>query len=147
MLSTPFQSPCLADRRHLDSRGGLVVAFALSLGLLGACSTSEHPKDAGQRLSDRGAAIGSYGTEWSDGQESVRKGEASLKDSTRSLDKAQRNLAKARAQVSQAEQRISDAASDKTAAAARIENGRAQMARAEAQYASTRAGPPAIEPK
>lgn len=136
-----------AGRKTGNAKGVLGAVLGLSLLSLGACASDERPRNSGERLSDRGAVIEGYGTNWSDGQESVSKGEESVRKSTRSLAKGEQDLARAREEVAKAEQQISDAYADKAAAEARIADGRRQMSRAEEDYASTRAGPPAIAPQ
>jgi predicted kinase len=97
-------------------------------------------------LSERGSEIGAYGTAWSDGHKNVQKGQQSVEKSTRSLAEGERDLARARADLAKAEQQISDATAAKAVAQKRIEDGKLQMTRAEADYAATRAGPSAVTP-
>ena len=120
-----------------------VAAFSV---LTAACATSPGPMDAGERMSQRGDDIGAYGSSWSDGQENVAKGQESVAKSTKSIAEAERDLARARADIVKAEQQISDAVTAKANAEKQIEDGTVLMARAEADYAVTKAGPSAVTP-
>ncbi len=130
----------------LKRAAGIAVALALS-STLGACASDMASRDVGERLSDRGHEIGAYGTAWSAGKKNVESGEKSDAKSSRSLAKGERNLARARTDLAEAEQQISDASTAKATAIRRIEDGRVQMTRAEADYAATRAGPAAVNPR
>lgn len=130
----------------LKSAAGMAIALSLSC-TLGACASGTASRDVGERLSDRGHEIGTYGAAWSAGKANVQGGEKSDAKSSRSLAEGQRDLARARTELARAEQQISDATTAKAAAIRRIEDGRVQMSRAEADYAATRAGPAAVNPR
>lgn len=114
--------------------------------LSAACASNAGPMDAGERMSQRGDDIGAYGAAWSDGQKDVAKGQESVAKSTNSIAEAERDLARARADIAKAEQQIADAVAAKANAEKQIEDGTVQMARAEADYAVTKAGPSAVTP-
>jgi septal ring factor EnvC (AmiA/AmiB activator) len=125
----------------------LLLATAVTFSFLSAaCASSPAPMDAGERMSQRGDDIGAYGTAWSDGQKDVAKGQESVAESTKSIAEAERDLARARADIAKAEQQIADAVAAKANAEKQIEDGTVQMARAEADYAVTKAGPSAVTP-
>ncbi len=126
-----------------QSAAGVALALSLSLG---ACATDTASRDTGERLSDRGREIGAYGTTWSEGQQNVKKGEKIVEKSNRSLAEGERDLARARKELALAEQQISDASATRAAALKQIEDGRVQMGRAEADYATTKSGPSAVDP-
>lgn len=130
-----------------NSKGVVSAALAVSLLSLGACATDGRSRDTGERLSDRGKEIGAYGTAWSQGQQDVKKGEKIVEKSNRSLAEGERDLTRARKELAQAEQQISDASATRAAALKRIEDGRVQMGRAEADYATTKSGPSAVDPR
>ena len=134
------------ERPSGNSRGVVSAALAFSLLSLGACATDGRSRDTGERLSDRGKEIGAYGTAWSEGQKDVKNGEKIVEKSNRSLANGERDLERARKELAQAEQQISDASATRAAALKRIEDGRAQMGRAEADYATTKSGPSAVDP-
>ena len=118
-----------------------VVTFPL---LSAACASNAGPMDAGERMSQRGDDIGAYGAAWSDGQKDVAKGQESVAKSANSIAEAERDLARARADIAKAEQQINDAIAAKADAEKQIEDGTVKMARAEAEYAVTKAGPSAV---
>lgn len=146
MSETP--SNCVirsVERKQIAWKRSASVAIVLSL-FLGACATDSASRNTGERLSDRGSEIGAYGTAWSEGQNNVQMAEAAIEKSDRRLAKAERDFEQARAELAKAERQISDASATKTEAMRRIEDGKAQMARAEADYATTKAGPSAVHP-
>lgn len=125
----------------------LFAATAAFSFLTAGCATSDPgPMDAGERMSERGGEIGAYGDAWSAGQKDVAKGQESVAKSTKSIAEAERDLARARADIAKAEQQISDAIAARANAEKQIEDGTVQMARAEADYAVTKAGPSAVTP-
>lgn len=128
------------------SAAGVALALSLSM-LLGACASDMTPRTTGERLADRGDAIGSYGASWSEGEENVRRGEKAMERSSRSLAEAERDLERANSDLAKAQQQINDAAAARATALKRIEDGRVQMTRAEADYAATKAGPSAVGPE
>lgn len=136
----------VAERKPLAWRSAAGVALAISLSL-GACATDSTSRNTGERLSDRGNEIGAYGTSWSEGKNNVQKAEKSIEKSNRSLVDGERDLARARKDLAKAERQISDASAIKAAALQRIQDGKMQMTRAEADYARTKAGPSAVTPK
>ncbi|WP_157096735.1 hypothetical protein [Tsuneonella dongtanensis] len=121
------------------------MAIGLSLSLT-ACATDNPSRNTGERLSDRGAKIGAYGTAWTEGQSTVQDARKAIEKSDRNRAEAERDLDRAREQLAEAEQKISDASATRSAALRRIEDGRAQMTRAEADYATTKAGPSVVRP-
>jgi septal ring factor EnvC (AmiA/AmiB activator) len=148
-MSRTSAKNAIVSAQQIPARLKHVVWVTLALSLpwsLGACASNTAPKDTGQRLSERGSEIGAYGTAWSDGNKNVQKGEQSVEKSTRSLADGERDLTRARADVAKAEQQISDATAAKAVAQKRVEDGKLQMTRAEADYAATRAGPSAVTP-
>jgi septal ring factor EnvC (AmiA/AmiB activator) len=125
----------------------LLLATVTAISFLSAaCASNAGPMDAGERMSQRGDDIGTYGSSWSDGQKSVAQGQESVAKSTISIAEAERDLARARADIAKAEQQIADAIAAKANAEKQTEDGTVQMARAEADYAVTKAGPSAVTP-
>ena len=123
----------------------LIFVAAASISFLSAaCASNAGPMDAGERMSQRGDDIGAYGAAWSDGQKDVAKGQESVAKSANSIAEAERDLARARADIAKAEQQIADAIAAKANAEKQIEDGTVKMARAEAEYAVTKAGPSAV---
>lgn len=136
-----------AGRKPVGAMPAIIMAVGLSLSLsLGACAAGSAPKSTGEQLSDRGSEIRDYGTVWSQGQARVVQAEKAIRKSDRSRAKGERDLERARKELAKAERQISDASVIKAAALKRIEDGRAQMSQAEADYADTKAGPSAINP-
>lgn len=109
---------------------------------LGGCATSS-PRSAGEMISSRGVAITEFGDSWSAGASEVTKGSRLIEASSKELARAQNDLAKARSALSSAEQRIRAAELDKMAAEQMVADGNLRIQRAEADYASVRAGPSA----
>ena len=122
---------------------GGVLALSMALA---ACATDNSARNTGERLSDRGSEIDAYGTAWSEGQSDVRNAEKALKKSDRNRAKGERDLEQAREELAKAEQRISEASERRAAALKTIQDGKAKMTRAEAEYAETKAGPSALQP-
>lgn len=133
----------IAPRSSIARKTAASVTLALSLALA-ACASDGTVRDTGERLSDRGREIGTYGTAWSEGQKTVRDAEKAIDKSDRSRTDGERDLAKAREELARAEQKIIDASSTREAAVKRIEVGRAQMTQAEADYANAKAGPSVV---
>ena len=135
-----------AERRPVAWKMAAGVAIALLLSL-GACATDNASRNTGDRLSDRGNEIGAYGTAWSEGQDNVQEAEKAIEKSDRNRAEGERDVVRARKQLAEAEQQISDASAARAAAIERAEDGKAQMTRAEADYARTKAGPSALRPE
>lgn len=129
----------------MKSKSLLTIAGGLSL-VLGACSTAT-PISTGERISQRGSDIGTYGADWSKGQSNVAQGRKAIDKSSKRLADGEKELARARQRVAQAEQKISDATSARTSGERLVHDGTAEMQRAEADYAATKAGPSALPPR
>ena len=123
----------------------LFVAAVASFSLLTvACTSKSGSMDTGERISERGGAIGAYGKDWSDGQKDVAQGQKSIEKSARNLADGERDLARAREQVAKAEQQIAAAVAARADAERQVVDGNGQMQRAEAAYAAIRTGPSAV---
>jgi len=124
----------------------LIISIAVFTLFAGACSTSPHSLNAGERISQRGGSIGEFGDAWSSGQKGVRDGEKLVGKSSDNLAEAERDLTRARARVARAEQEITEASADRIAGQRLIHDGTVQMQQAEADYIAIRAGPSAVSP-
>jgi peptidoglycan hydrolase CwlO-like protein len=123
----------------------LLITTAASLALLtGACSTASTAPDIGERISQRAAEIGDYGSAWTDGQKNVKQGQQLVEKSSSRLSDAEKDLARARENVAQAEQRIAEAQANRTKGQQLVQDGTGQMQRAEADYKAIRTGPSAV---
>ncbi len=107
-----------------------ITAFAAFTISLAACAGSASSSmNTGERLSERGGEITRYGDEWAAGNKSLREGEKLAGKSTNRIADARKKLAEAEADQVKAQRMIVD--------------GTTMMQRSEADYAATRAGPPA----
>lgn len=107
--------------------GAATVALTF---ILGACAGSgDRAMSTGESIQQRGSEIAQYGADWKSGNKAVRDGQKLDAESTDQIDKARRQLADAEADRKRARQMIAD--------------GTVAMQRSEAEYAATRAGPPA----
>lgn len=106
------------------------AATAAVIATLGACAgDGNRSMNAGESIQQRGSEIAQYGADWKSGNKAVREGQKLDAESTDQIDKARRQLA--------------DAEADRTRARQMIADGTVAMQRSEAEYAATRAGPPA----
>jgi len=112
--------------------------------LLGACTTAGSSSlDTGQRLSQRGGEISTYGKAWSDGQKDYRQGQRMVERSGKASTDGEKQLARAREQVAEAEEHIRSARAERSSGEQLMTDGTARMQRAEASYTAARTGPPA----
>ncbi|MDP3908467.1 hypothetical protein [Novosphingobium sp.] len=122
----------------------IIMAMAAPL-VLGACSsTGSSSMDVGQRISERGSTIGSYGAAWSDGQRDVKQGQRLIDKGSSSSINAEKQLARARADMIKAEEQLRKAQVAKAEGERLIADGTAQMQQAESAYTAVRVGPPAV---
>ncbi len=125
-----------------------IAFYAVSAPLLmlaSSCAMSDkQPLDAGERISQRGAAVGAYGKDWSAGQAAVTRGEKTIAKSTRLMTEGEEDLNRAREQVARAEKQIADATATREDAQQQVADGTSRMQQAEADYAAIRAGPSAV---
>ena len=123
----------------------LLLAIAISSGLLlGACSTTPSPMNAGQRISQRGGEISTYGDAWTAGRHDLEQGQGLVDKSSKKAADGEKDLVRAREQVAKAEAQILAAQTDRANGEQLMTDGTAQMRRAEANYSAVRTGPPAI---
>lgn len=106
----------------------VIATAALITATLGACAGSGSTT-AGERITQRGGQITQYGDAWSAGNKEVREGQRIIDKSSDQIADARKKLAKAETDQARARQMIID--------------GTSKMQRSEAEYAATRAGPPA----
>ena len=98
---------------------------------------------AGERISERGAAIADYGDAWSSGQVSVDRGTRMVEVGTREAERARERMATARADITKEETKLREAEASRIAGQRLIADGTAQMRRAEDDYSTIRSGPAA----
>ncbi len=122
----------------------LFSAAAIAILSLNACATSSSSSpDIGERISARGGKISNYGETWSAGQKDVNKGTRLIEKSGKSAITAQKRLENARADFAKAEAQIKKAEQDRANGQQLVSDGTVQMQRAENDYAALRAGPSA----
>lgn len=112
--------------------------------LLGAWSSAGLAQDSGQRISQRGAMIGEFGSDWTDGNKEVIKGRKLIEKSAKQAADADKKVARARQAMAKAEDQQLQAQADRAKGETLISRGTARMAEAEERYAAVRAGPSAV---
>lgn len=111
----------------------LMIAPGCAL-TLSACAFSP-PLSTGERLTQRGGDIASFGEDWPEGRDTVAQGRKSVGQSVRTIEEGEKDLARAKDRVLKTEQQISAARSAHISGERQIAEGTLLMHRAEADYA------------